>query len=372
MLEYRVRRLPASRAAAQKLGRSGARFAWESARDGVDVTPASARLPTGELVRIRTGELEEHIVADVAWAASSYLDWTGDASFAAGPGRELFVETARYWASRVRYDRNGRAHIFGVIGPDEYHEPVDDNAFTNVMARWNLRRAAAVAGVDEHERKTWLEVADALVDGYDEASGIYEQFAGFFDLEPIVIADLAPRRPIAADLLLGAERTAAAQVLKQGDVVMLHHLVPDAVAPDSLLPNLDFYEPRTAHGSSLSPAIHASLFARAGRYGAALEALRIAARMDLDDLTGSTASGVHLATMGGLWQALAFGFAGVRPRGHRLAVDPRLPPQWNALELGLRFHGEPFRLRIDRDGVSADSPAVRVRRVDSDWEVSRR
>ena len=138
---------------------SGARFAWESAADGRDVTPSSARLATGELVAIRTGELEEHIVGDVAWAAAYYLAWTGDEEFAAGPGRELFVETARYWASRVRSDRDGRAHIYGVIGPDEYHEPVDDNAFTNVLARWNLRRAAALDGVDEGERKTWLAIA---------------------------------------------------------------------------------------------------------------------------------------------------------------------------------------------------------------------
>ena len=103
---------------------------------------------------------------------------------------------------------------------------------------------------------------------------------------------------------------------------MLHHLLPDEVAPGSLVPNLDFYEPRTAHGSSLSPAIHASLLARAGRYRPALEALRIAARLDLDDLTGSTAGGLHLATMGGLWQALAFGFAGIRPSGGTAAGRP--------------------------------------------------
>jgi hypothetical protein len=142
--------------------------------------------------------------------------------------------------------------------------------------------------------------------------------------------------------------------------------------PGSLLPNLDFYEPRTAHGSSLSPAIHASLLARAGRYRPALEALRIAARMDLDDLTGSTAGGLHLATMGGLWQALAFGFAGLRPRGDRLVVDPRLPPEWNALELGLRFRGEPFRLRIERGGVTIDSDALSVQRGNSHWEVAPR
>ena len=311
MLEYRVRRLDASRAAARALGRSGARFAWESAADGTDVTPRFGGVATGEMVPILTGEHEEHIVADVAWAAATYVEWTGDEAFAAGPGRDLLVETARYWASRVRHDDAGRAHIDGVIGPDEYHELIDDNAFTNVIARWNLRRAAEVAD-DESERATWLATADALVDGYDSATGLYEQFDGFYELEPVVIAELAPRRPVSADLLLGTERTRAAQVIKQADVLMLHHLVPDEVAPGSLGPNLDFYEPRTAHGSSLSPAIHASLLARAGRFEEALGALELAARMDLDDLTRTTAGGLHLATMGGLWQALAFGFAGVR------------------------------------------------------------
>jgi trehalose/maltose hydrolase-like predicted phosphorylase len=372
MLEYRVRRLPAAREAARALGRAGARFAWESAADGRDVTPPSARLATGELVPIRTGELEEHIVGDVAWAAACYLDWTGDKAFAAGPGRELLVETARYWASRVRYGRDGRAHIYGVIGPDEYHEPVDDNAFTNVLARWNLRHAAAQPDIDPVARRKWLATADALVDGYDRASGIYEQFAGFFELEPLVIEELAPRRPIAADLLLGAERTARAQVLKQADVLMLHHLLPDEVAPDSLVPNLDFYEPRTAHGSSLSPAIHAGLLARAGRYRSALAALRLAARLDLDDLTGSTAGGLHIATMGGLWQALAFGFAGVRPRGERLLVEPRLPTDWNALELGLRFRDRPLRLRIDRDGVTTGSEGWHIVQTRDHWEVALR
>ncbi|MEX2613510.1 MAG: glycosyl hydrolase family 65 protein [Gaiellaceae bacterium] len=372
MLEYRVRRLPAARAAARALGRAGARFAWESAADGRDVTPTSARLASGDLVRIRTGELEEHIVGDVAWAAAYYLAWTGDEAFAAGAGRDLFLETARYWASRVRSNEDGRAHIYGVIGPDEYHGPVDDNAFTNVLARWNLRQAAALDKVDKGERANWLAIADTLVDGFDRASGIYEQFSGFFDLEPLVIEEIAPRRPIAADLLLGAERTAGAQVLKQADVLMLHHLLPDEVSPGSLVPNLDFYEPRTAHGSSLSPAINASLLARAGRYRAAIEALRIAARLDLDDLTGSTAGGLHLATMGGLWQALAIGFGGIRPRGEALVVDPRLPTEWNALEFALRFRSRPLRLRIDRGGVTAAPDSWHVRQVHDHWEVTAR
>ncbi len=360
ILEYRIRRLPAALRAARSLGLAGARFAWESARDGMDVTPPSARDATGKLVRIRTGESEEHIVADVAWAASAYVDWTGDNAFAAGSGLELLVETARYWASRARFDRDGRAHIYGVIGPDEYHEPVDDNAYTNVMARWNLRKAAewvAQFGADiaASERERWLDTAAALVDGYDASTGLYEQFAGFYKLEPLVIAELSPRRPIAADLLLGHERVAAAQVVKQADVLMLHHLVPDEMAPGSLVANLDFYEPRTAHGSSLSPAVHAALFARAGRLGRAVQLLRIAAMIDLDDLTGTTAGGLHLATMGGVWQALAFGLAGLQPRGETLLIDPRLPDGWDELTLRVRFRGVQARIHIRHDGASVEA-----------------
>ena len=356
MLEYRLRRLDAARAEAARRGCAGARFPWESAGRGVDVTPPFVYDPSGRVIPIRTGELEEHIVADVAWAASSYVEWTGDEVFASGPGRELLVETARYWASRIRCDSHG-GHIYGVIGPDEYHEPVDDNAFTNVMARWNLRRAAELGRgyVPDTERKHWLELASAIVDGYDADRRLYEQFAGFNRLEPLVIADVSPRRPIAADLLLGRERVQGAQVLKQADVLMLHHLVPDEVTPGSLEPNLEYYEPRTAHGSSLSPAIHAALFARAGRLGPAVDALRLACRIDFDDLTGTTAGGLHLATMGGVWQALVFGFGGVRPSAKALNVDPRLPEAWDALELRLRFRGDAVRIRIEHERLEIEA-----------------
>jgi trehalose/maltose hydrolase-like predicted phosphorylase len=232
---------------------------------------------------------------------------------------------------------------------------VDDNAYTNVLARWNLRRAATAAArygdreVGDRERARWVALADALVDGYDAATGLYEQFAGFYDLEPIVIADVAPRRPITADLLLGRDRVRGAQVVKQADVLMLHHLLFDETAPDSLVPNLDYYEPRTAHGSSLSPAIHASVFARAGRIDDALAAMRLAADIDLEDLTSTGAGGMHLASMGGVWQALAFGFMGLRAQGDALAIDPRLPQQWRSLEVRVQFRGAVMSLRAEAD-----------------------
>ena len=360
MLEYRIRRLPAAIRIAHAEGRAGARFPWESAWSGRDVTPGRLRTPHGETVRVLTGELEEHIVADVAWAAACYIDWTADQVFALGSGCELLVQTARWWASRIEQDEQGRGHIRGVIGPDEYHAPVDDNAFTNVMARWNLRRAADVSGeaVGEDERSRWRELAEALVDGYDPQTRVYEQFVGFHALEPLLIADVAPQRPVAADVLLGHERIRGAQVIKQADVLMLHYLVPDEAESGSLEPNIQFYEPRTAHGSTLSPGVHAALLARAGRLQAALEMLRLTARIDLDDIGHMTAGGLHLAAMGSVWRALAFGFAGLRPVGDALAIDPVIAPGWKTLELRLRFRGSRVLVRIHPGAVeaSADPP----------------
>jgi len=354
MLEYRIRRFPAARQLATAYGFAGARFPWESAGDGDDVTPTQVRGPRGGLIPIATGAHEEHIVADVAWAATQYAAWTGDRAFLAGPGRDLVVETARYWASRIRADSARRGHLDQLMGPDEYHPLVDDNAFTNVIARWNLRRGAVVLARTKgnpQEAETWRALADCLVDGWDRERDLYEQFAGYFDLEPLLMTQISPP-PLAVDMVLGSGRVAGSQLIKQADVLMLYHLLPDDVVPNSLATSLAFYEPRTAHGSSLSPAISAALFARAGEPGRALELFRLAARLDMEDLTGTTAGGLHLAIMGGVWQALAYGFLGLRAQDDFLCIDPSLPEEWSALELRFRFHGRPVNVRAEHDAVT--------------------
>ena len=189
------------------------------------------------------------------------------------------------------------------------------------------------------------------MDGFDGQTGRYEQFAGYWQLEALLMADVA-RPPVAADVLLGAARVAGSQLIKQADVLMLHHLVPAETAVDSLDDNLAFYLPRTAHGSSLSPPIHAGLLARAGRVEEALELFRLAGRLDLDDLTATTAAGLHLATMGGLWQALVYGFMGIRPEPTGLRVDPNLPAAWSSVEVRLRYHGQRLSIRADHDALT--------------------
>jgi trehalose/maltose hydrolase-like predicted phosphorylase len=334
------------------------------------VTPRTVRGRFGELISIPTGPHEEHIVADVAWAASRYAAWSGDDAFLAGAGGALVIDTARYWASRIRTDADGRGHIYQVEGPDEYHGVVDDNAYTNVMARWNLSHGAALlerAPTRTKEPLHWRALAEGLVDGWTPERGVYEQFAGFFDLESLLISQVSSP-PVAVDVLLGAERVAGSQLVKQADVLMLHHLVPDEVVAGSLDACLAFYEPRTAHGSSLSPAIFASLLARARKPERALELFRMAARLDLDDLTGTTSGGLHLGTMGGLWQALAYGFLGLSvgpPQAGRavLTVDPCLPAAWTALGLRFRFRGQSVGVRAEHDRVTISCEAPLLVRV---------
>ncbi|MFJ4654480.1 glycosyl hydrolase family 65 protein [Nocardia sp. NPDC088792] len=347
MVTYRRKRLSAAHTRAAADGRAGARFPWESAADGTDVTPRSGFLG-GTAVPILTGTMEEHITADIAWAADHYAEWTG-----AGAARELLTDTARYWASRVRVDTTGHGHIEGVIGPDEYHESVDDNAFTNVMARWNLRRAARLTpetASEETEFAAWRDLAERIVDQL-RPDGRYEQFTGYFDLESLTADSVAPP-PMAADVLLGQARVAGSQLIKQPDVLMLHHMIPEEVAPGSLAVNLDFYGPRTTHGSSLSQAPIAALLARAGRAEEALDMLEPALRLDLDDRTATSAGGLHMATLGGAWQAMLFGFGGIRVRGGVLSVRPLLPRRWR--RLSLRFHclGRKIRLDLTTGGVA--------------------
>ena len=358
LVGYRVARLAAARRAAARGGFEGARFPWESADSGDDITPVALPDASGKVVRVLTGEQEEHITADVAWAMARYQSWSGNREMLPAC-HDLIGETARYWASRMRVDADDRGHIDGVIGPDEYHENVDDNAFTNAMARWNLVHAASLVGGEEAAR--WRSRAAALVDGFDAATGRHEQFAGYFGLEPLTVADLPPAAdPVA---VLGWDHVQRAQLIKQADVLMLHLLVPALAGAGSLGADIDWYEPRTTHASSLSHPVHAAALARAGRLDGALSYLRQAATIDLDDREGRTHEGLHIAAMGGVWHALVHGFAGLELHGQNLHLHPHLPPHWEALEFQVILHRAAFRIRVLPDRVvvrSQDGRRVRV------------
>jgi trehalose/maltose hydrolase-like predicted phosphorylase len=227
------------------------------------------------------------------------------------------------------------------------------------MARWNLTTAADVCERlrrgEAAEWSDWRRTGDRLVDGFDTVSGVHEQFAGYFGLDPVLATSLG-EPPVPADALLGHERIAQVQIIKQSDVAMMHHLIPDAVRRGSLEADLGYYLPRTAHGSSLSPPITAALLARSGDLSEAVRWFEMAARFDLDNLSGTTAGGVHLATMGGVWQAFTHGFLGVRPTADGLVVDPRVPVPWGVVTHRFSFRSVPVRLDVSSDTFELTCP----------------
>jgi trehalose/maltose hydrolase-like predicted phosphorylase len=366
LLMYRYHTLPAARAKARRLGYRGALYAWESADTGEETTPEEVLSPTGEVIRIRCGTDEQHISADIAYAVWQYWLATGDRTFLLRAGAEILLETARFWASRAQREADGRYHIRGVIGPDEYHEGVDDNAFTNVMAQWNLERGLEVAALlrrrwpdrwaalaatlqlDDAELAQWREVAAGLVTGFDPATGLIEQFAGYFHLEPIDLAAYATRT-VPMDVILGRERTSRSQVIKQADVVMLLALLPDRFPRAVQETNFAYYEPRCGHGSSLSPPVHALVAARLGRRDLALRYFRQTAAIDLADSMGNAALGIHIGALGGLWQATVLGFGGLSLRPDGLHFDPHLPEPWDRLSFPVQWHQRLVRVQLQRE-----------------------
>ncbi|HXG61856.1 MAG TPA: glycosyl hydrolase family 65 protein [Planctomycetota bacterium] len=391
LLLYRHRTLEAARRRARAFGYRGALYAWESADSGEDTTPPYVVAPDGEVIRILSGEQEHHISADVAYAVDLYRRVTGDEEFFTRAGAEILFETARFWKSRVEPGEDGLLHIRHVVGPDEYHEDVDDDAYTNGMARWNLEAAADAAealqerhsgvwrrladrlelGLDE--LRGWREAAARLYTGWDPQTGLFEQFRGYFGLEFIDPSEYVGRT-LPLDVLLGRERVRRSQIIKQADVLMLIHLLWDRFPPEVREANYRYYEPRTGHGSSLSPPVHAALAARLGRIEEAARYFRQTGEIDLADNMGNAAGGVHLAAQGGLWQAAVFGFAGLRPPSPQpggvdtedaIVLDPHLPPAWRSLRFALRWRGRrvvvtvaPSRVRLEVKGGAEVPVAV--------------
>jgi trehalose/maltose hydrolase-like predicted phosphorylase len=369
LLMYRFHTLPGARVKAAHFGFKGALYAWESADTGMETTPERVMGPDGAPIEILTGQMEHHISADIAYAVWQYWRATGDEDFFLRAGAEILLETARFWASRAVVEADGRRHIRRVIGPDEYHENVDDNAFTNVMARWNLaraleamdllrarwpERAAALQeklALDEEELADWRDAIERIVTGLDPATGLYEQFAGFHGLEPLDLAAYA-ERTVPIDVVIGRERTQRSQVVKQSDVVALIALLPEEFPGAMAQTNFRHYEPRCAHGSSLSAGFHALVAARLGDAKMAMHYLHETASTDLD-LDPNSAGGVRIAGLGALWQTVILGFAGLDLMGDTLAINPRLPPQWRSLSFRVRWRGRSVAIRITGENVEA-------------------
>jgi trehalose/maltose hydrolase-like predicted phosphorylase len=368
LLTYRFHTLEAAREKARSAGFRGAMYPWESADTGEETTPSAVISPGGEVITVLNGELEIHITADVAFAVWQYWNATEDDVFFCHAGAEIMLETARFWASRGAIESDGAYHIRNVIGPDEYHEGVDDNAYTNLLAAWNLRHGAAAGRLlQQHwpgvwrelsarlrlsndELATWPKLADIVFTGFNSDTSLFEQFAGYFNREPIDLKSYEPRSA-AMDVILGHRRIQQTNVVKQADVIMAMYLLWDHIPAEVRMANFRYYEPRTGHGSSLSPGIHALLAARLGEMSLAYDYLQQAAEIDLANNMGNAAGGVHAAAMGGLWQAVVFGFAGMEIRADGLSFNPHVMPHWKRLTFPVQWRGRKLRVSTDAKSV---------------------
>jgi trehalose/maltose hydrolase-like predicted phosphorylase len=355
VLGYRYRTLPATRENARAYGWRGAAYAWESADTGEDVTPAYYFTADGKRKDTRTGQEEHHLNADIGFAVWQYWQATGDEAFLLAEGAEMLLELARFWASRAERDTRGCWHISRVIGPDEYHEGVDDNAYTNRMAAWLLDRASELAawlsqrhqhrwrsltdalGLDDAEPASWSEIAAGLVQGLDPETGLIEQHRGFHQLQEVDLAAYASRTTT-MDVVLGWERLEQLKLIKQADVVMLLALLGEGYPRAVHEANFRYYEPLAVHDSSLSPPMHALVAARLGDLAMAERYLERAISLDLDLEHGVTAAGgVHIATLGGIWQALVLGFGGMAVADGRPRFTPNVPGSWGRLRFRVQW-----------------------------------
>ncbi|MEF3274431.1 MAG: glycoside hydrolase family 65 protein [Chloroflexus sp.] len=372
LLDYRYLTLPAARAKAHAAGYEGAWYAWESADTGDEVTPTWVPdfHDKKKLARVWTGDLAIHISADVAYAVQQFWQATGDHQWYIERGAEIVLDTAKFFASRAEWlAERGCYGYTDVIGPDEYHDHVNNNAYTNLMAQWNLRTGLeTLAWLDQHaphkaaelrqrldltpERlHHWQTVAEQICVNIGP-NGLIEQFDGFFKLKDVNLADYEPRVKSMHEIF-GIEGANEYQAIKQPDVLMLQFLLREHYSDSLIRVNYEYYTPRTDHtyGSSLGPPIQAIVACQMGDVAEAYEHFIRAARADLRDVRGNAGDGIHAASAGGVWQAVVFGFGGLRihPDGS-WEVKPQLPSHWQRLTFRFTLRGVRHTVTCYPDG----------------------
>lgn len=352
-LSFRYRMLPAARKRAAVMSMDGALFPWRT----INGEEASAFF--------EAGTAQYHIDADIAYAVCQYVGATGDHEFLASEGIDILVETARMWASLGCVGGDGAFHINTVTGPDEYSALVDDNYYTNVMAKFNLNRAAdALDSLTPQERKDaverltlhddepakWRETADIMNLPYDDELGIHLQDDEVMRREPWDFKHMTQR-----PLLLHYHPMVIyrRRVLKQTDTVLALYLLSDQFDAQVKRRDFDFYDPLTTGDSSLSAAAQCIIAAEVRRDEDAMRYFYESLYADVANLHSNTSDGVHLASAGGVWMSIVGGFGGLRDSGGRTpSISPRLPRSWSGLTYRLNVHGSLIKVTVRQDGVS--------------------
>ncbi len=355
----------------------GAMYPWESAwKDDGEVTPlwGDANVVTGEPTKIWTGIIELHISADIAFAVQEYFRATGDQDFLDRCGYEIVIETARFWSSRAEWNEARSWYEYtDVIGPDEYKDHINNNAYTNYMAGFNMRLALnMMAELEKRGDAVYTRlnkaldfaaaaqqikrVLDKLYLPRENADGILPQFEGYFDLKHIDLTKYKQSDVVGTIYQdYSHEQISGIQVGKQADVLVLFFLLEELFSADVKTKNFYFYESRTLHDSSLSRSTHAVLAADLGLDEMAYTLFEGAEKTDLGPVMTTSDAGIHAASMGGIWQGVVYGFGGVRIVGDKLRVEPKLPEAWSELRFPLYWQGQALRFTVTHDAVQVEN-----------------
>ena len=370
LVEYRYLLLDKALENARDNGYEGAKYPWESADTGEEECPSWTIEYDGSCYRCYVADYEHHVTADIAYGLKHYVDVTGDEAFMEDMGAEILLQTARFWASRMTWNEEKQHYeILQVTGPDEWHEPVDNNAYTNHLARWNILTAIGLyrkyqqekpglaarlrdqLRLTEPEIARWQERADKVF--LQAESGLIEQFDGYFSIPDAVITEWDKNgMPITPKACLG-KRGRERCLLKQADVVMLMYLLPEVYDKETQRINFDYYEQRTMHRSSLSPSIHCMAGLNVGDAKRAYAYLERSAYVDIRNNQRNTREGIHAASAGGTWQCVTLGYCGMRidPDGV-LAFEPRLPERWTKVTFRIRHKDQKLHVTVTPDGVT--------------------
>ncbi|MFW5999581.1 MAG: glycoside hydrolase family 65 protein [Halanaerobiaceae bacterium] len=357
LLIYRYNILDKARENARRVKVGGALYPWRT----INGQEASAFF-MGSTVQY-------HINADMAYAVKQYFSATADFDFMYRYGIEMLVETARMWASRATFNEDEEKYFFNeVCGPDEYKPGVNNNCYTNYMAKFNLEYSVEAVKMAEHrapehfhrlkeklnlkpeEIDVWLNMAEKIYLPYDERRQIHPQDDSFLDKDKIDV-DSIPLEEFPLTKNWHPLTIWRYQVIKQADVILLMLLLGDQFDSDTKKNNYDFYEPRTTHDSSLSPAAYSIIASEIGYHEDAFRYFIQTARLDLDDFNENTYQGVHLACMGSTWMVIVQGFAGMRVYKNRLSFNPYLPEDWDGYEFKIMFRDCRIKVRVDRELV---------------------
>lgn len=358
LLKYRYNMLDAAREHSRKMGTEGARYPWMSSYDG------SEQCESWDI-----GACEIHITCDIAYAFDYYVRVTGDMDFLANCAAEVYIETARFWASRFTYDSaKDRYNLLFTKGPDEYCGVTNNNTYTIYLALHNFRLAreaikyledscpekleslSVKINFSKDEIRKWDDIERKTHLNYDKEKKLYIQDDTFMLLEPLEISrHKKDNTPLYHRICY--DRLQRYRVLKQADIILLMTLFPNDFTEEEKKAAWEFYEPLTLHDSTLSFGTHAHFGAHVNDMPKAFDYLEKSLYLDLDNIMNNTGSeGLHIASSGAAWQAIVNGFAGVSLDKGVLNINPRLPEKWSEVAFTLIIRGKKVRFSIRQDG----------------------